>query len=222
AGSGSVRPRSAARCWRGRRCRRLPAWSRPGGWGMSTRSAASLDVAGACSRRRWLSRSRTGPSALRSRRPTRSRASRSSTLQTATRAGGWAGCREGGQTGEERHFSVWASRWAATLSARRGDGPDASACADALARIAATTGDTEAVAALAHALGELALLNGDADGAVQQFAQALELLAGVPAPHDRAETQVRAAAALAAAGSRQEASDRRPDAHPTAPQPRPA
>jgi DNA-binding NarL/FixJ family response regulator len=120
------------------------------------------------------------------------------------------------QTREEGHYSVSAFRWAATLFARLGNGPDASACADALARIAATTGDTEAVAALAHALGELALLNGDADGAVQQFAQALELLADVPAPHDRAETQVRAAVAFAAAGARQEAIDRLTDAYRTA------
>ena len=116
------------------------------------------------------------------------------------------------QTREEVHYSVSAFRWEATLFARRGHGPDAGACADALARIAATTGDTEAVAALAHALGELALLNGDADGAVQQFAQALELLAEVPAPHDRAETQVRAATAFAAAGARLESIDRLSDA----------
>ena len=120
------------------------------------------------------------------------------------------------QTREEGHYSVSAFRWAATLFARRGDGPDAGACADALARIAAMTGDTEAVAALAHALGELALMSGDADGAVQQFAQALELLADLPAPHDRAETQVRAAVAFAAAGARQEAIDRLTDAYRTA------
>jgi DNA-binding NarL/FixJ family response regulator len=120
------------------------------------------------------------------------------------------------QTREEGHYSVSALRWAATLFARRGDGPDTGACADALARIAAATGDTEAVAALAHSLGELALLNGDADGAAQQFAQALELLADAAAPNDRAETQVRAAVALAAAGERQNAIDRLTDAYRTA------
>lgn len=120
------------------------------------------------------------------------------------------------QMREEGHYSVSAFRWAATLFGRRGDGPGAGACADALARIAATTGDTEAVAALAHALGELALLDGDADGAAQQFAQALALLADVPAPHDRAETQVRAAVAFAAAGARQDAVDRLTDAYRTA------
>jgi len=58
------------------------------------------------------------------------------------------------QTREEGITRVPAFRWAATLFARRGNGADAGACADAPARIAATTGDTEAVAALAHALGE--------------------------------------------------------------------
>lgn len=120
------------------------------------------------------------------------------------------------QTREEGHYSVSAFRWAATLFGRRGDSSDAGACADALARIAATTGDTEAVAALAHALGELALLNGDADGAARQFARALELFADVPAPHDRAETQVRAAVAFAAAGARKDAIDRLTDAYRTA------
>src|SRR5262249_28279749 len=66
------------------------------------------------------------------------------------------------EPGGEGHYSVSALRWAVTLFARRGDGPDAGASADALARIAAATGEPEAVAALAHALGELALLNGDA------------------------------------------------------------
>jgi len=120
------------------------------------------------------------------------------------------------QTREEGHYSISALRWAATFFARRGDGPDTGACADALARIAAATGDTEAVAALAHSLGELALVNGDADGAAQQFAQALELLADAAAPNERAETQVRAAVALAAAGERQNAIDRLTDAYRTA------
>src|SRR5262249_35160115 len=52
------------------------------------------------------------------------------------------------QTREERHSSVSALRWAATLFARRGENADAGACADGLARIAAATGDNEAVAAL--------------------------------------------------------------------------
>jgi DNA-binding NarL/FixJ family response regulator len=120
------------------------------------------------------------------------------------------------QTREERHYSVSALRWATTLFARRRDGPGAGSCADALARIAAATGDIEAVAALAHALGELALLNGDEDGAARQFTQALELLADAPAPYERAETQVRAAVALAAVGERQTAVDRLTDAYRTA------
>ena len=120
------------------------------------------------------------------------------------------------QTLEEWHYSVSAFRWAATLFARRGDEVNAGAFADALARIAAATGDAEAVAALAHALGELALLHGDADGAAQQFAQALELFSEVPAPYDRAETQVRAAVAFAAIGSRSTAIDRLNDAYRTA------
>lgn len=120
------------------------------------------------------------------------------------------------QTREEGHYSVSALRWATTLFAHRGDVSGAGSCADALARIAAVTGGTEAVAALAHALGELALLNGDADGAARQFTRALELLTDASAPFERAETQVRAAVALAAAGKRQSAVDRLTDAYRTA------
>jgi DNA-binding NarL/FixJ family response regulator len=120
------------------------------------------------------------------------------------------------QTREERHYSVAALRWATTLFARRGDGRGAGACVDALARIAAATGDTEALAAVAHALGELALLDGDAEGAARQFTQAVELLAHTSVPYERAETQVRAAAALAAVGRRQTAVDRLTDAYRTA------
>jgi DNA-binding SARP family transcriptional activator len=120
------------------------------------------------------------------------------------------------QTREERHYSVSALRWATTFFAARGDGPGAGSCADGLARIAAATGDAEAVAALAHALGELALLNGDADGAARQFTQALELLADAAAPYERAETQVRAAVALAAVGERETAVEQLEDAYRTA------
>jgi len=120
------------------------------------------------------------------------------------------------RTREEGHYSVSALRWAATLFARRRESPEAGACAEALARIAAATGESEAVAALAHAVGELALLNADAQTAADQFAKALDLLANVSAPSDRAETQVRAAVAFAAAGDRENAIDRLTDAYRTA------
>ena len=60
------------------------------------------------------------------------------------------------------------------------------------------------------------MLNGDADAAAQQFTQALELLAHTPAPHDRAETQVRAALAFAAAGAPGNAIDGLNNAYRTA------
>jgi DNA-binding NarL/FixJ family response regulator len=119
-------------------------------------------------------------------------------------------------TREEGHYSVSAFRWATTLFARRREVADAGACADALAKVAATTGNNEAVAALAHALGELALLDGDPAGAGRQFAQALELLADSSAPNEQAETQVRAAVALAAAGKRETAVGLLTDAYRTA------
>ncbi len=81
----------------------------------------------------------------------------------------------------------------------------ATGCAAALAQIAADVGQDEAMSALSHALGETALIDGSAEQAADQFAQALVLLQGNDAPFERAESQRRAAAALAAAGRREEA-----------------
>lgn len=117
---------------------------------------------------------------------------------------------------DERHYSVAALRWAASVLARRGLHTDAGACTDALARVAAATGTAEATAALAHALGEGALLEGDTHRAADQFERALELLSAVTLPPETAETQVRAGVALAAAGAREEAVDRLVSAFNTA------
>jgi len=84
---------------------------------------------------------------------------------------------------------------------------------DVLARIASRSGSTEARSALAHGLGEIALLNGDAEQATVEFAKALDLLRELELPLDRAETQVRAAAALAAAGERETAVERLVEAY---------
>jgi DNA-binding CsgD family transcriptional regulator len=120
------------------------------------------------------------------------------------------------QQTEERHYAISPLRWAATFFAERGDAPAARACAAALAQIAADAGQPEAVSALAHALGETALLDQDADQAATQFERAIELLQGVGAPFERLESERRAAAALVAAGRREEAVERLVSAHRTA------
>lgn len=106
------------------------------------------------------------------------------------------------RTSDDRHYAVPTLRWCSTHLASAGQPADSRACAEALAEIAAETGGTEALAALAHALGESALVDGDAPAAARQFSQALDLLDGVEVPFDRAETEVRAAVALAASGER--------------------
>jgi DNA-binding NarL/FixJ family response regulator len=103
---------------------------------------------------------------------------------------------------EERHYSVSALRWTTTLFARRGLNADVARSAELLSQTAGTLGTAEAVAGLGHALGELALVNGDAAGAAQQFTYALDLLGDLAVPYERAETELRAAIALAAAGGR--------------------
>lgn len=106
---------------------------------------------------------------------------------------------------EERHYSVAALRWASSFFGRRGLRGDLAAATDALVRIAEATGTAEATGALAHALGESALLDGDAVRAAGHFERTLELLAAVTLPPETAETQLRAASALAAVGHRHKA-----------------
>jgi DNA-binding NarL/FixJ family response regulator len=117
---------------------------------------------------------------------------------------------------EDRHYAVSPLRWATTFFAESGDGPGTRSCAAARAQIAADAGQDEAMSALSHALGETALLDGGPEQAADQFTRALALLQGLDAPFDRAETERRAAAALAAAGRRQEAVEHLVAAHRTA------
>lgn len=120
------------------------------------------------------------------------------------------------QEGEDSHYPVPALRWAASFFARRRAESDAAACAELLGRIGGRTGNLEALAAIAHALGELALLDGDAGRAVGHFDRALELLHELELPLDRAETQLRAGIALAAAGEREAAVERLTSGYRTA------
>ncbi|HEX3199016.1 MAG TPA: AAA family ATPase [Propionibacteriaceae bacterium] len=106
---------------------------------------------------------------------------------------------------EDRHYVISPLRWATTFFATSGDARGTRACAAALAQIAADVGQDEAMSALSHALGETALIDGSAEQAGGQFAQALVLLQAYDAPFERAESQRRAAAVLAAAGRREEA-----------------
>lgn len=115
----------------------------------------------------------------------------------------------------ERHYSVPLLRWTAALAAEAGSAPLVRRCTAALARIAAGTG-AEALAALAHALGETAMLEGDHAGAAGRFRQALAVTADLDLPMERAEIELRAAAALVSAGRREEAVERLVSAYRTA------
>ena len=104
---------------------------------------------------------------------------------------------------EDRHYAVKGLRWAAAFLARSGDLAGTHACAEALTRIASETGHADALAALAHAIGETALADGDADTAAVQIGHAVELHRGLDLPWERAEIELRAGVALAAAGERE-------------------
>jgi DNA-binding CsgD family transcriptional regulator/tetratricopeptide (TPR) repeat protein len=107
-------------------------------------------------------------------------------------------------------------RWAASLFAAAGERDGVGACAAFLAHTAAPSSHRDSLAALSHALGELALLDNDPEAAARHFTQALEPLRELGVPLDRAETQLRAGVALAAAGERELAVERLVDTYRTA------
>jgi DNA-binding NarL/FixJ family response regulator len=123
--------------------------------------------------------------------------------------------RRRGET-EDRHYAPIALRAASTFFVTRGDHDGARSCAAQLADMAAATTNRETLAALAHALGELALIEDMPDHAVVEFGRALDLLRDLELPYARAQTQVRAAAALDRAGERELAAERLTDAYRTA------
>lgn len=106
---------------------------------------------------------------------------------------------------EERHFVIPALRWFSTFYGRQAMPPETRACAEALSRLAAAARSAESLASVAHALGEAALLDGDAPSARRYFGRALDLLDPDDMPYQFAETQIRAAAADAALGARDDA-----------------
>jgi len=114
---------------------------------------------------------------------------------------------------EDHHYAVWGIRWAASRHARNGRRKDAQLCASALGQMAAAGGHDDAVAALAQAVGELALLEGDADAAAESLSRAVELHRNLAIPHERAQVELRAGVALAAAGEREAALERLCDAY---------
>jgi len=114
---------------------------------------------------------------------------------------------------EDHHYAVWGMRWAATYLAGRGDRDGLAACTEALGRMASDGGHPDALAALAQALGELTLLEGETAAAAEHMSRAVELHRSLAIPHERAQVELRAGVALAAAGEREEALERLSDAY---------
>jgi DNA-binding NarL/FixJ family response regulator len=117
---------------------------------------------------------------------------------------------------EDHHYAVWGIRWAATFFARQGDVDGTNACAEALGQMASEAGHGDALAALAQAIGERALLEGDEAAAAEHLSRAVELHRRLAVPFERAQIELRAGVALAAAGEREAAIERLCDAYRTA------
>jgi DNA-binding NarL/FixJ family response regulator len=120
------------------------------------------------------------------------------------------------EEGEDHHYAVWGTRWAASYLARRGDREGANACAEALGSMASDGGHPDALAALAQAIGELALAEGDAPAAAEHMERAVELHRAIAIPYERAQVELRAGVALAAAGEHESGLERLCDAYRTA------
>ena len=112
--------------------------------------------------------------------------------------------------------AIWGLNWASTFFARRGDRAGTHGCTQALTDIASSTGHAYALGALAHAIGETALLEGDAETAAEQLSRAVEIYRGLDVPFERAQVELRAGIALAAAGELEPALERLRDAYLTA------
>ncbi|HEX6665745.1 MAG TPA: AAA family ATPase [Solirubrobacterales bacterium] len=117
---------------------------------------------------------------------------------------------------EDHHYAIWGIRWAAGWHAGRGERAGANACAEALGQMASRAGHPDALAALAQAIGELALLEGDAAAGAEHLARAVELHQGLAIPYERAQIELRAGVALAAAGEREAALERLCDSYRSA------
>jgi DNA-binding CsgD family transcriptional regulator len=120
------------------------------------------------------------------------------------------------RSSEDHHYAIKGLRFGAAFSARRGDLGEAHGYAEALTAIASETGHPDAIAALAHAIGELALANGDPDSAAEQLSRAVAVHRDLDLPFARAEIELRAGVALAAAGEPDAALDLLADANRTA------
>jgi DNA-binding NarL/FixJ family response regulator len=106
---------------------------------------------------------------------------------------------------DEMHSMMPILRWSAGCFARVGDRDGLRQCADIFSEAAAAFSHAEPLSALAHVLGECAWLEGDVARAAEQFGHAVALLEDMQLPRERVESQLRAAAACAALGRREEA-----------------
>jgi DNA-binding NarL/FixJ family response regulator len=109
---------------------------------------------------------------------------------------------------DDRHYAISGLRWGASWYASRDDANGVNECTQALSLIASQTGHADALAALGSAIGESALLDGDATTAAEQITRAFEQHADLDMPFERAQIELRAGVALAAAGERELALER--------------
>jgi DNA-binding CsgD family transcriptional regulator len=117
---------------------------------------------------------------------------------------------------EDHHYAVWGLRWSVVFFARHDDRDGLHACTEALTRMASDGGHPDSLAALAQAIGEAALLDADAEIAADQLCRAVDLYRELAIPFERAQVEVRAGVALAAAGERDQGLERLGDAYRTA------
>jgi predicted ATPase/DNA-binding NarL/FixJ family response regulator len=117
---------------------------------------------------------------------------------------------------DDHHYALSGLRWSAAYLARTGEYDDAHACTDALTRVASSSGQPEALAALAHAIAELALADGEPEAAAEQLLNAVDLHGTIDMPFVRAQIELRAGVALAAAGDHEAGLERLSAAYRTA------
>ena len=105
---------------------------------------------------------------------------------------------------EDHHYAIWGLRWAAGFLARRGDRAGAHACAEALTRIASDDRPRRTRSPRSRTRSARRRCSrATPTTAAEQLSRAVEIHRGLDVPFERAQIELRAGVALAAAGERE-------------------
>ena len=166
---------------------------------------------------RWRPPSRSATTTCGSTRPRAWPTSRRPRARTTRRPSTSASCSSAGSDSEDHHFAIWGLHWASGFLAGRGDRAGAHVCAEALSRIAVDhRPPLRARRAGARDRRDARCSTATPTPPPSSSRRAVEIHRGLDVPFERAQIELRAGVALAAAGDRETALERLGGAYRTA------